>query len=287
MKNVFLTLLVLLIPLQLHAHEATGKRSFPATMAIEDPGVGDELIFPKVHIFKETEDGVTAWNTEVEGEFSKLITDRLAIIGGATYLRQSDAAGGQDGFNNFELTGKYQFYEDPTHEWVMSAGLGWDIGGSGSDDVGAEDHSTITPQLYFGKGFGGLPDSMHYMKPLALTGQFGYGMVTDRYDDTGAGISDTLNYGLTLQYSLPYLKEIGVDVGAPFNRLVPIIEIAAEQPANRADDYDLTGTVNPGFIWMGDGMQVGLEAVLPLTKESGQGVGVLAQLHFELEDLFE
>lgn len=279
--------LILLLPFHVHAHEALGLREFPATMAIEDPGVGDELIFPKVRAFKETDDGVTAWNTEIEGEFSKLLTDRLAIIGAGTYLSQSDAAGGQDGFENFELTGKYQFYENPARELVMSLGLGWEIGDSGSDDIGAEEHSVITPQFYFGKGFGDLPDSMHYLKPFAITGQFGYGIATDDRDDTGARISDTASYGLTLQYSLPYLEKMGTNVGAPFNRIVPLIEFAAEQPVNHADDYDLTGTVNPGFIWMGDGMQIGLEAVLPLTKDSGQGVGVMAQLHWEIEDLFE
>jgi hypothetical protein len=33
-------------------------------------------------------------------------------------------------------------------------------------------------------------------------------------------------------------------------------------------------------------VQFGLEAVIPLNHASGHGVGVLAQLHFFLDDLF-
>ena len=33
-------------------------------------------------------------------------------------------------------------------------------------------------------------------------------------------------------------------------------------------------------------MQLGLEAVIPINRASGRGVGVQAQLHFFLDDLF-
>lgn len=288
MPVILILLSMIFLSAEAAAHGTEGKRSFPGTLAIEEPGVEDELIFPKIHIFKETEDGVTAWNREFEAEFSKKLTDRLAIIGGAAYVDQSNAGGGQSGFENFELTGKYQFYENAEHEIVISAGLGWSIGDSGSDKIGVDEHSTITPQIYFGKGFGDLPDSMHYLKPFAITGQIGYDFVTDHYDDAGDGISDTLNYGFSFQYSLPYLAEMnGSTLGAPFNRIIPLVEITASQPVNRAGDYDTTGTINPGFIWAGDDMQFGIEAVLPLTKDSGQGVGILAQMNFPMEELFE
>ncbi len=47
-----------------------------------------------------------------------------------------------------------------------------------------------------------------------------------------------------------------------------------------------TGTVTPGVIWIGKYFQVGLEAIIPINRASGTGVGVLAQLHFYLDDLF-
>ena len=47
-----------------------------------------------------------------------------------------------------------------------------------------------------------------------------------------------------------------------------------------------TGTVNPGIIWAGQNIQLAIEAVIPINRRSGDSVGVLAQLHFFLDDLF-
>jgi hypothetical protein len=33
-------------------------------------------------------------------------------------------------------------------------------------------------------------------------------------------------------------------------------------------------------------MQFGLEAVIPVNRESGRGVGVIGQVHFYLDDIF-
>ena len=33
-------------------------------------------------------------------------------------------------------------------------------------------------------------------------------------------------------------------------------------------------------------MQFGLEAVIPVNRESGHGVGVIGQVHFYLDDIF-
>jgi hypothetical protein len=47
-----------------------------------------------------------------------------------------------------------------------------------------------------------------------------------------------------------------------------------------------TGTVNPGVIWVGSYFQVGIEAMIPINRASGTGVGVLGQLHLYLDDMF-
>ena len=46
-----------------------------------------------------------------------------------------------------------------------------------------------------------------------------------------------------------------------------------------------TGTINPGVIWFGRYVQLGLELQIPINRESGKNVGVLAQLHFYLDDI--
>jgi hypothetical protein len=46
-----------------------------------------------------------------------------------------------------------------------------------------------------------------------------------------------------------------------------------------------TGTVNPGIIWSGQYCQFGVEAVIPVNSHTGNNVGVVAQLHFYLDDI--
>jgi hypothetical protein len=70
----------------------------------------------------------------------------------------------------------------------------------------------------------------------------------------------------------------------PFDRLIPLVEFPMQTPLNRGR-RPTTGTVNPGVTWSGRYFQVGLEAVIPINSHTGNNVGVLAQLHFYLDDL--
>jgi len=47
-----------------------------------------------------------------------------------------------------------------------------------------------------------------------------------------------------------------------------------------------TGTVNPGVIYVADKFQLGFEAIIPVNRASGDGVGVIGQLHLYLDDIF-
>jgi hypothetical protein len=40
-----------------------------------------------------------------------------------------------------------------------------------------------------------------------------------------------------------------------------------------------TGTINPGVIYVGGTYQIGLEAIIAVNGASGNGIGVLGQLH--------
>jgi hypothetical protein len=55
---------------------------------------------------------------------------------------------------------------------------------------------------------------------------------------------------------------------------------------NFSNSFVTTGTINPGVIWVGSYFQVGLEAIVPVNKESGSAVGVIGQLHLYLDDMF-
>ncbi|HKB52379.1 MAG TPA: hypothetical protein VKD22_00150, partial [Ramlibacter sp.] len=149
--------------------------------------------------------------------------------------------------------------------------------------------------------FGDLPAGMDYLRPLAVTGTLGVSIPGEAHTtstsvdpDTGAPVSQVqanphvLQVGLALQYSIPYLQSAVKDVGlgAPFSRMIPVVELAASKPIDRVADRGWTGTINPGVLWAGRYVQLGLEAVIPINHASGHGVGVQAQLHFFLDDLF-
>lgn len=286
------------------AHGFVGQRFFPATIATDDPFVADELSLPTVSSVRmnAAEDSPASRQTTVSAGFSKRITQDFGFSLGLARQRRSfgGARPAITGNENAELGLKYQLYRNPATETLVSAGLDWEIGGSGSRSV-AERFSTYTPTVFVGQGFGGLPAGYAMLRPLAVTGSLGVAIPahassssTSVDPDTGEAVSQVernphvLQVGLSLQYSLPYLQSFVQDMGlgAPWNRMIPIVEIAAQKPLDRVDDRGWTGTVNPGVLWVGRTMQLGLEAVVPVNRASGRGVGVQAQLHFFLDDLF-
>jgi hypothetical protein len=288
------------------AHEIAGNRFFPATLAIDDPGVNDELAAPTVSVSK-TGDEPPVKQLDFSGEYSKRITEAFAIAVAPTWTRLYAPGGptgvGASGFQNLETTFKYRFYKDPARELIMSAGVSIEWGNTGAAGVGAESFSTITPTFYFGKGFGDLPAGLEWARPFALTGVVGYAIpsstrtVTQTVDpDTGAAGVDVdlhpyfLQWGASIQYSMPYLKSAVIDLGLPdfINHLIPIVEASFQTPVANFGGTGLvtTGTINPGVIWVGNYFQVGVEALIPVNRQSGRSVGALAQLHIYLDDLF-
>ena len=274
------------------AHCFVGARFFPATLAIDDPCVADEMSLPTV-AWSQTADVPPASQLNLEFDFSKRITENFGVTVSQdwTSIRQANGTLMQ-GFGNFETTFQYQVLKDREHELAILAGVIVDWGNTGSTGSGfATDYSLLTPTLYFGKGFGDLPSSFGAVRAFAVTGQVGYQIPTTSFDFTqNAFIPQQLVYGASLQYSMPYLKSEIVDLGLPdfINHLIPIVEVSLTTPVsnNFGNPYTTTGTVNPGFIYIGGTYQVGLEAMIPVNRASGTGVGVLGQLHLYLDDMF-
>jgi hypothetical protein len=280
------------------AHGFAGKRFFPATLATDDPFVADELSLPTVSRRKTAASGDSpaTLETGTSVDVTKRITPNFGLGFGATWLRlHPDGADAVSGFDNLSASLKYQFYKSDEHETILSVGADWDIGNTGAKRLGAESFSTITPALFFGKGMGDLPDSAKYLRPIALTGSVGVAMPTKAstttLDDDGNSLIErhpnALQVGFAVQYSLPYLQSFVKDVGLaePFSRMIPIVEFSLAKPIDRGGD-GLTGTVNPGVIWAGRYMQFGLEAIIPVNSRTGGKTGILAQVHFFLDDLF-
>jgi len=69
--------------------------------------------------------------------------------------------------------------------------------------------------------------------------------------------------------------------------MIPLVEFAAVTPFNRiTPGVTTTGTIQPGVIWAGQYFQIGAEAIIPATRQTGNGYGGIVQLHLYLDDIF-
>jgi hypothetical protein len=254
------------------AHAIAGDRVFPSTLAVDDPGVGDEANLEYSHQRVPGDNGDQSINT-FNFEYDKLITPRLAASVTGSYNMQTNPTA--RGFGNFGVGLKYLLYVNEAHELMTSVGVNADLGGTGSHATG-DSFSTISPTVYVGKGMGDLPDSLAYLRPVAITAEAAPALTT------GAGQPNAFNYGFTVQYSLPYLQQHVHDTGLPqpFANLIPLVEV----PLSRSQGQT-TGTVNPGFIWINRYGQFGVEAQVPINRASGSHVGILVQAHVFFDDV--
>jgi hypothetical protein len=248
------------------AHGFAGSRFFPATLSTDDPFVNDELSLPTVSSIVTPEEGGTR-ETEISVDIAKRITPNFAIeIAESLAVLQPPGGNSVNGFGNLELGAKYEFFENDEHETILSLGADVEVGGTGNKRIDADPFSTWAPALFFGKGFGDLPNQVPFLRPLALTGQVGVTIPTSASSRTVALNEITgdreieierhpavLQWGFALEYSIIYLQEQVKDVGlrAPFDRLIPLIEFPFETPLNRGEEGQTTGTINPGLIWSG------------------------------------
>lgn len=231
-----------------YGHGFAGARFFPATLSTDDPFIADELSLPTITTIRTPDDGGTR-ETDISIDFAKRITPKLVVEIGQTFTSLDPHEGGSaNGFGNLELGAKYELLESDAHEAIVSAGLDVEIGGTGAAAVGADSFTTWTPWILFGKGFGDLPESVRFLKPLALTGLAGIAIPTSAstrsisFDDvTGAREleverhPDVLEWGFALEYSIPYLQSQVQDLHlhAPFDRMIPLVEVALETLLDR------------------------------------------------------
>jgi hypothetical protein len=274
------------------AHCFVGARFFPATLATDDPCVADELSLPTVD-YLPTPDTPPGKQVDIGAEISKRITADFGVSIAETWTQiRAPGAPTAAGFGNLETTFQYQLLKDGPHQLALMVGLSVEWGGTGATNAGIGDSfGTLSPTLWVGKGFGDLPEQLSWAQPFAVTLEASYDVPTSSFDlAEGAFIPQTVSWSGSLQYSLPYLRANVVDLGLPdfFNHLIPLVEATFQTPVanNFGNSYVTTGFVYPGVIWVGSYFQVGLEAVIPINKESGSGVGVLGQLHLYLDDIF-
>ena len=276
------------------AHCFVGERFFPATLATDDPCVADEMSLPTVDYLPTPGIGAPAGKqVDIEADISKRITADFGVTIAETWTQiRTPGSPLQAGFSDLQTTFQYQLLKYAPTELALMVGLIVDWGGTGATNAGiADSFTTVSPTFYIGQGFGWLPDQLSWARPFALTGEFSYNIPSSSFDFAqGVFIPQTVDYSGSLQYSLPYLHANVIDLELPdfFNHLIPLIEFSFETPVanNFGNSNATTGFLFPGAIYIGSTYQVGLEAIIPVNKQSGSGVGVIGQLHFYLDDMF-
>jgi len=270
-------------PQALLGHGFEGDYFFPPTIQTDDPFATDELSLPMVSMFNNPPGGGApkTRETDISTEFDKEIFPKFAlgISDDYTFLNPKGAAA-TAGFQNLVLGAKYQLWEVPAHQFIFSVGVQWEIGGSGKPAF-VNNYSTVTPVLYVGKAFGDLPDSVTFLKPLAITATLAEDFPVRSLD------SNVLEWGIALEYSILYYQQHIKDTGLPrpFRDMIPLVEFAMSTPENRGGG-STTGTISPGVLWEGRYCQVGAEAVIPVNKATGPNIGFVFNVQIWIDDLF-
>lgn len=270
------------------AHVVAGDRVFPVTLTFDDPGVGDEVTLPQF-AYQPGESGSNQY--QFQWEWDKTITPTTALIYNQGWdVLTAPGAKTYRGLENAALTGKWQSITIPQSETVISVGIIREFGGGYSTvNIGGDSTGATSPTIYAGQGLGPLPIGL--ARPLAITGELNFNIPDRRLNSTGDNGGQPYSWtgGLSIQYSIPYLQGHVKHFDMPdfFTHLVPLVELNWFSPSGGpAPDTPTTFTVAPGFIYLGDKFQVGVEALIPANKAAGPHVGLIFQVHFFLDDIF-
>jgi hypothetical protein len=270
-----------------------GDRYFPSTLATTVPTAADFFNPPSYVRLPAT---TSTRETDVPTTYSKLITKDWAVILTETFRTIELAnAPTRSGFDNFVIGTQYHLYVNPEHQFVFTIGGTAAIGGTGSSNV-ANAFSTLTPTVYIGKGFGDLPESMAWLRPVNVTANVAVAVPTQSTTLTttmsAAGVTTfteiinpkVLLWSFALEYTLLTTTNYGNGKRYP-QGWVPLVEFAFQTPLDGPNAGLTTGTINPGVIWVSRYLQIGAEAIVPIDARSGRDIGVRAQAHLYLSEL--
>lgn len=266
------------------AHAVCGNRIFPATLTMDDPGVGDELSLPTIQYLPIPATGGNAAGHSVDYgfEWDKTITQDLGFAINDDYFTRHGGGQNLHGWDNLTVTLKDELPCWDAHEFLVSVGVIRNFARTGSFQLinaGAIGNTSYTaPTLYLGKGLGDLP--IGYLRPLAVTGE-----LSRQFSDSPEASPDAWAYAASLQYAMPYLQQHvkALNLPAFMGRVIPLVEFSYTSP----DHGTPTGTIAPGLLYEADTWQLGAEALIPANTATRQkqGTGFIVQVHFFLDDL--
>ena len=62
-----------------------------------------------------------------------------------------------------------------------------------------------------------------------------------------------------------------LNLPAPLDSMVPLAELDLHTGLDRGQSGRTTGTTNLGAVWVGNGIQIGVEAIVPVNERSDRG----------------
>ncbi len=257
------------------AYTSAGDRIFPATILLPQIAPTDEAYLTGL---SQPEAG--GRNSSLTANYAKTITSNLAIDLSEGYNWSSPTVGSaRQGWQNTALSATWEIWDRPDDEFLLSTSIEREFGSTGTMHAGASPVGATTGWLFFGKGFGTAASDA--VKPVAVAGALGY-----QLGDT-TGRPDLLQAGLVLEYSLPYFAAAVSDQALPgwATKLTPMLEIFATTPEQHRTGGATTLLFGPGVDYAAAGWEVGVEALLPATRGTGQGAGATLQLHIALDYL--
>jgi len=261
-------------------------------LATTVPTAADFYNPPNLVVLPSTATTPSTREIDIPNTYSRLITKDWSVFFTETFRILEDSnRGRRSGFDNLVIGTQYQLYTNPEHQFIVTVGGTAAIGGTGAPGI-ASSFSTLTPTIFIGKGFGDLPDSVAWLRPLTVSGTIAVAVptasttlsslgTTDSYADAGAftslatvptgatTLSETINpkilqLGLALEYSLVTNSYTGANrTGTRYPEgWVPLVEFTTATPLNGPLVGRTTGTVNPGVIWVSRYLQAGVEAII-------------------------
>jgi hypothetical protein len=273
-----------LFPVPAHAFVSAGDRVFPGTLILPQIAPTDEAYIQGATPFSGMPVPLGARRTDAIWFFGKTLTEDLGIRLKDVYTRLDPAGrSSRYGWQTLTASAQYLAILDGPHEFLFSAGVDRQFGGTGAGSVQRPGFSGVgatTPSIYFSKGLGDL--DIGYLRPLAISGTFGY-LIANK-----SPRPYVLMPGFAIEYSIPYLqsKVQAFDLPDLVRGLTPITELFLTTPTEQAHGTANTALIAPRVSYAGEGWQLGIEAMIPMTRATGRGVGVTAQFHVWLDYLF-
>ena len=288
---------VLVVSQSAHAHGIAGNRFFPGTLTFDDPAVADEAIVPNFSYWNHPDGGGDVTDNRINWSFTRLLTPKVGVVIDNSWITRNWGVTQRSGFGVTSIGVKWEVYRDNPHEALLAASLLWGIGNSGAQGVDAKAPNTIKPGLFFGKGFGDLPDSLSWLRPFGIAGavvlehptgsvstNLGFDPITGQLGPMMTRNVDILHWGFAVEFSTLYLTSRftgGPPKEEPLNQFVPLVEFAVGSAPGRKS----VATMNPGVSYVAVAWQLAVEAIVPLNNASGHGVGGRTQLLLFLDDL--